>query len=99
VLVSNRLLRSATRFDMRRKRLLTGRSNGSSVWLRITGLEAVTEAPSRADERALESYLTRQMQHIIRGKLQHSGTELEAVIDREQLLREAFGMVMGTTER
>jgi hypothetical protein len=36
----------------------------------ISGLEELIEALSRSDERALESYLTRLMQHIIKWKLQ-----------------------------
>ncbi len=36
----------------------------------ITGLEELIEALSRSDERAMESYLTRLMQHIIKWKLQ-----------------------------
>ena len=36
----------------------------------ITGLEELIEALSRSDERAIESYLTRLMQHIIKWKLQ-----------------------------
>src|SRR5712691_7693936 len=36
----------------------------------ITGLEEFIEALSRSDARAIESYLTRLMQHIIKWKLQ-----------------------------
>jgi hypothetical protein len=36
----------------------------------ITGLEELIEALCRSDERAIENYLTRLMQHIIKWKLQ-----------------------------
>lgn len=36
----------------------------------ISGMEELIEALSRSDERAIESYLTRLMQHIIEWKLQ-----------------------------